>query len=164
MQAATEVHQCSTHMTLHKHTDIDGSPEYLHGPSAHPAPLPGSSHSDLPYAVPNSPAGSAGCLLQTCSTHTLIPQAPHTRESRQISAWTLCPSDTPAVTWDPSTLAVKSSLQFANKYPGTPNAHPVWGDTDTHTRPADDTPLSCFSHQLWASHSPHTTVPLEADF
>ena len=72
-----------THHTLQvrKHTHIHGSPEHIHSPSACPALLPGS-WTPLPTPqVPDSPAGPAGCLLQTRSAHTLVPQALHTHRS-----------------------------------------------------------------------------------
>ena len=117
-----------THHTLqvHKHTHIRGSSEHQHSPSAHPAPLPGSQPPLLTPRVTDLPAGPSGCSLHTHSTHTLVSQAPHTRGSPRISAWTLQPPDSPAWTRG-LLLAGWSSLEFASNSTHTPHAHPVWG-------------------------------------
>ena len=57
----------------------------------------GSTNSKSEH-VSQTPTGPTGCSLHTCSPHTPVPQAPHTRRAPWIPEQTLLSPDTPAQT------------------------------------------------------------------
>lgn len=128
-------------LQVHRHT-----PSQL---SLAPAPPPCLSSTPVQIPAPlTNPTGFTGCSLPTCSTHTLVPLAGHTRGSSPNTSIALLPARYPHPHPDPPTWGLPVNPHQTN------HVQLAWA------RYTDSLPEACFTGWSRSSTEPLTDCSL----